>query len=80
MEERDFFTREVCAVRIDEGVATVTVKSGSMRINIDMRVSTLIKNMAVCTGALARWQREQQGVVPIPIRRRAHAASPSKSS
>lgn len=80
MEERDFFTREVCAVRIEDGVATVTVKSGTMRVNIDMRVSTLIKNMAACTGALAKWQREQADCEPIPIRRRAHAASPSRSS
>lgn len=80
MEQRDFFTREVCSVRIDEGVATVTVQSGSLHINIDMRVSTLIKNMAACQGALAKWQREQQGVEPIPIKRRAHAACPSRSS
>lgn len=77
MEERDFFTREVCAVRIDDGVATVTVKSGTMRINIDMRVSTLIKNMAVCDEAVAKWRVRELANQPVPIagrRRRATGA------
>lgn len=67
MEERDFFTREVCAVRIEDGVATVTVRSGTMRVNIDMHVSTLIKNMARCDEAIAKWRVRELDNEPIPI-------------
>lgn len=59
MEQREFFTREVCEVVIEDGIATVSVQTGTMQFNIDMRLCTLLQNMAACDAAVARWQRSQ---------------------
>lgn len=75
MEQREFFTREVCEVTIDDGVATVIVRSGSTHVHIDMRVSTLMQNMAVCEAALAKWRVAELDKLPatvsrLPVKRR----------